>query len=123
MGPAEWPCGISCCRIPLAADSHCRPPSPRRPDLAKPVAVVDRPGQHIGNCLYAAMRVPRESGPVIVGAIVAEIVQQKKRIEFSSVAEAEGPPQFDAGALDDGLGLNDSLHGPDGHGTRSLPLA
>ena len=43
--------------------------------IAKAVAMLDRPGQNIGDRLDPAMRMPREASPIILGAIVAEIVQ------------------------------------------------
>ena len=52
--------------------------------VAEAVAVLDGPGQHIGNGLDAAMRMPRETGPIIVRPVVAEIVEQQERIELGS---------------------------------------
>ena len=46
------------------------------------------------------MRMPGKAGAVVVGPVVAEIVQQQERIEFGGIAEAEGAAQLDAGALD-----------------------
>jgi hypothetical protein len=45
------------------------------------------------------MWMPRESRPVILRIVVAEIVQQKKRIELFRLAEPEGALQLDARSL------------------------
>ena len=61
-----------------------------------------------------------KAGEVVVRAVVAEIVEQQERIELGGVAEAEGAAQLDAGAFHGGLGLDDALHGSDGHGNLRL---
>ena len=68
--------------------------------VAEAVAVLDGARQHISDGLDAAMRMPRKAGAIIVRPVVAEIVEQEKRIEFRRVAEAEGAVELDAGALD-----------------------
>ena len=73
--------------------------------------MLDGAGQHISNGLDAAMRMPRETGAIIVGAVVAEIVEQQERIEFGGVAEAEGAAELDARAFDGRLGLTMLLTG------------
>jgi len=59
---------------------------------------------------------PGKAGDVVAGLVAAKIVHQQERIEIGSVAEAEGAPQPDAGALQGGLRLADALDGADGHG-------
>ena len=63
-----------------------------------------------------ALRASIIAGAILIGLIVAEIVEQQERIKFPSVAEAEGAAQMHAGALDRGLGRDDALDGPDRHG-------
>ena len=87
-----------------------------RAAVAEAVAVLDRAGQHVGDGLDAAVRMPGKAGEVVVGTVVAEIVEQQERVELAGVAEAEGAPQLDAGALDRGLGGDDALDRSDGHG-------
>ena len=65
--------------------------------IPQAVAVVHRSPQDIGDGFDAAMGVPGKTGPIIVGAIVTEIVQQKKWIELAGLAKAEGPPQLYSG--------------------------
>ncbi|MEE8362351.1 MAG: hypothetical protein V3R71_09340, partial [Gemmatimonadales bacterium] len=55
-------------------------------------------------------------GAVVVGILVAEIIEQQERVEFVGLAEAEGPVEPDAGALDGGLGGADALDWADGYG-------
>jgi hypothetical protein len=89
-----------------------------RPQLAlvpEAVAVLDRTREHVGNRLDAAVRVPRESGEVVVRVLVAEVVQQEERIKVAGVAEAEGAAEPDARTLDRGFALDDSLDRSDGH--------
>jgi hypothetical protein len=51
--------------------------------------------------------VPGEACQVILWVIVAEIVEQKKRIEIPGFAKTEGALQLDAGTLDGRLRLKD----------------
>ena len=83
--------------------------------IAQAVAVLDVAGEHIGDGLDAAMRMPREAGEIFVRPVVAEIVEQQERVEFGGVAEAERAAQMHAGALDRGLGRNNAFDGADGH--------
>ena len=78
--------------------------------VAETVAMFDRAGKHIGDCLDTAVGMPWESRPVVVRVVVAKIVQQEKRIEILRLAEAEGALQLDACALDGRLRLNDLFH-------------
>ena len=83
--------------------------------VAEAVAVLDGAGEHVGDRLDAAMRMPREAGEVVVGTIVAEVVEQQKRIELGGVAESERAAQLDAGAFERGLRRDDSFDSSDGH--------
>src|SRR5687767_7559984 len=71
--------------------------------------------QHIGDRLDAAMRVPREARQVLVGVVVAEIVEQQERVVVGGVAEPERTLQLDAGALHGRLRVRDLADGTDGH--------
>ncbi len=57
--------------------------------VAHAVAVLDGAGQHVGDGLDAAMRMPGKAGEVILGNVVAEIVEEQEGIEVGGVAEAE----------------------------------
>ena len=78
--------------------------------VAEAVAVLDVAGEHVGDGLDAAVRMPREAGEIVVRVVVAEVVEQQERIELGRVAEAEGALQLDARAFDVGHGLNNSSH-------------
>ncbi len=75
--------------------------------IAEAVAVLDRAGEHIGDGLDAAMRMPGEAGEVVLGPVVAEIVEEQERIELGGLAEAEGAVELDPGPFHGGLGLHD----------------
>src|SRR5712692_8432736 len=83
------------------------------------VAMVDRAREDIGNGLDPAMRMPRESRLVVLGVLVAEVVEQEKRIELRRVPKPERAAQAHARALDRRLRLHDTLDRPNRH-DRSL---
>jgi hypothetical protein len=58
---------------------------------------------------------PRETSQVILGPLVAEVVEEKERIEVGRVAEAERAAQVHARALDGRLRLDEPLNGSKGH--------
>jgi hypothetical protein len=62
------------------------------------------------------MGMPWKPGQILVGVVVAEIVEEEKGIVIRGIAEPEGATQFDAGALESGFGLRNMLDGPDRHG-------
>ena len=90
--------------------------------VAEAVAVLDVAGQHIGDGLDAAMRVPGKTGEIFARPVVAEIVEQQERIELARVAEAEGAAKMHAGALQRRLGGCDALDRSDGHGGGSWSM-
>src|SRR5262249_23739227 len=71
--------------------------------IAETVAVVDGAGKHIGDGLDAAMGMPWEARAVVIRPIVAEIIEQQKRVEISGIAETKGAMELDAGAFHGGL--------------------
>jgi hypothetical protein len=87
--------------------------------IAEAVAVGYRPGEHVRDSLDASVRMPGESGKVILRTIVAEIVEEEEWIEFSGFAEAERALELDARALDGRFRMDDSFDWPDGHGCSS----
>src|SRR5262249_20977571 len=91
--------------------------------IAEAVAMVDAAGQHVGDGLDSAMRMPRKTGAILLRPVVAEIVEQQERIEFRGVAEAESAAQMHAGALESGLGRCNAFDGADRHGGSSPGLA
>jgi hypothetical protein len=47
-----------------------------RPTVSETVAVFDRSGQHVRDGLDAAVRVPGETRQIVLGHVVAEIIEQ-----------------------------------------------
>ena len=91
--------------IPLPAVIHCTSPARDGAAIAHAVAVLHGSGQHVGDRLDPAMRMPREAGQVILRNVVAEVVQQQKRVEVGGIAEAERAAQMHARAFERRLGL------------------
>src|SRR5271156_3248955 len=79
------------------------------------VAVVDGTGEDVGDGLDAAVGMPGEAGEIVLGHVVAEVVEEEERIEVGSVAEAEGAAEMDPGAFESGLGADEFFYGTDGH--------
>ena len=79
------------------------------------VAMLHRSRQHIRDCLDPAMRMPRKSGEIVFGNVVAKIIEQQKRVEVLSISEAESAAQVHARAFKRWLRLNDSLHWSNRH--------
>jgi hypothetical protein len=67
--------------------------------------------------------VPGKAGEIFLRIVIAKIVEQQKRIEVGRVAETEASSQVDAGALERGLGLDDSFDRSYGHGAPLLSLS
>ena len=90
----------------------------RRDAAAVPhaVAVLDRAGEDVGDRLDPAVRMPGEAGQVVLGAFVAEVVEEEERVEVGGRAEAERPAQVHARAFEGGLCLDEALDGSDRHG-------
>ena len=52
-----------------------------RAPVAEAVVVVDGARKHVGDGFDSAVRMPRETGKVLAGIVVAEVVEEKERIE------------------------------------------
>src|SRR6266404_2726361 len=89
------------------------------------VAVLDGSGKHVSDGFDAAVRMPRKSRQIIFGNIIAEIVEEKKRVEVRGVAEAEGAAQMHARTFHRWLGFDEPLHRSNRHSAssrESLPV-
>src|SRR5690242_10113475 len=93
-----------------------------RAAIAETVAVRDGAGQNISDRFDAAVRMPRKAGEIVGRTIIAEIVEQQKRIGIGRFTEAESAAQLDACAFDGWLGLHDAFHGSYRHGIRASQL-
>src|ERR1700732_2293423 len=83
--------------------------------VAHAITVLNSSRQDIRDGFDPAMRVPREPSQIILGNVVAEIVQEKEWIEVGCIAESESAAKMHASAFERRLGLNESLNGPNGH--------
>ena len=81
--------------------------------VAKAVAMLDGARQDVGDRLDPAVRVPGEPGQVVLGPLVAEVVEQQERVEFTGGAEPECAAQVHTCALERGLRLRHPLHRAD----------
>jgi hypothetical protein len=72
--------------------------------VAEAVGMLHRALQHVGDRLDPPVRVPRESPAVSRRIVVAEIVEQEKRIEFAWILKAEGAVQVHARPFHGGTG-------------------
>ena len=61
--------------------------------VAHAVTVLNRARENVGDRLDAAMRMPGETGQIILRNVIAEVVEQQERVEVGSVAEAKGAAQ------------------------------
>jgi hypothetical protein len=83
--------------------------------ISHAVAMLDRSGEHVGDGLDSAVRMPWESRQIVLRNIVSEIIEQEERIEIVCVSEAERSPQMHARSFEGWLGFYETLDGPDGH--------
>jgi hypothetical protein len=56
------------------------------------------------------MRVPRETGKIVVRDVIAKIVEKQKRIEVGCIAKAERAAQMNTRTLNGRFGLNHALY-------------
>ena len=85
------------------------------PVISHAVAVLDSSGEDIGDGFDPAMRVPGETGQVVLRNVIAEVVKKEERVELAGVAETERTAQMHARAFDGWLGLDQSFHWTKGH--------
>src|ERR1700719_2461669 len=83
--------------------------------VAHAIAVLNSYRQDIRDGFDPAMRVPREPSQIILGNVVAEIVQEKEWIEVGCIAESESAAKMHASAFERRLGLDELLNGSNGH--------
>ena len=61
--------------------------------------MVDLAGQHVGDGLDAAVRVPGKAGEVVGGVVGAEVVEQQERVEVVELEAADAALEPHAGTL------------------------
>jgi len=77
--------------------------------------MLDRAGQHIGDGLDAAMRMPRKSFEVIRRGIIAKIVEQQERVKFGRILKSKRAMKFYASAFKGWRGRAGFKGGSEGH--------
>src|ERR1700730_11779455 len=70
------------------------------------VTMLHSSGKDIGDGLNPAVRVPWKARQIILGNIIAEIVEQEERVKLLRVSESECAPQVHACAFESRLGFN-----------------
>ena len=83
--------------------------------VAHAVAVLDFPGENIGNRLNPPVRMPGKPRRVVGWHIVAKIVQQQEGVELRGVPESECAAQMHARSFHRRFGLNEPLHRSNRH--------
>jgi hypothetical protein len=83
--------------------------------ISHAVTVLDGSSENIGDGFNSAMWMPRKSGEIVSGNIVAEIVEQEKGIEVGRIVKTECAAKMHSGAFDGWLGGDQALYGTDGH--------
>src|SRR5690242_14601391 len=64
--------------------------------VAETIAVLDGTSENIRDRFNAPMRMPGESGEVVLGIVVAEVVKKKKRIKLFGLPKSKSALQFHA---------------------------
>src|SRR5262245_46815230 len=91
----------------------------KRAAIAEAVAMFDSARQDVRDRFDPAMRMPRKACEIVARILVAEIVEEEKRIELRGVAESECPPEMHARAFGGRGRLGDAFDGSNGHTTPS----
>jgi hypothetical protein len=83
----------------------------KRSAIAKTVAMRNGTGEDIGYGFDAAMGMPGKSGAVVIGAIIAEIIEQEEWVELLRFAESKGAVKLYTRAFERRLRLHDLFNG------------
>src|SRR6059036_1770116 len=83
--------------------------------VAHAVAMVHRSCEDVGDGLDAAMRVPGKACQIIFWNVIAEVIEEKKRIEVGSITEAKCTAQVHACAFQSRLRGDNLLNRSEGH--------
>src|SRR5437764_5388990 len=61
--------------------------------VAHAIAVLHGPGEHIRDGLNPTVGVPRKSRQIVLGNVIAEVVEKEKGVEVGRVAESDRAAQ------------------------------
>ena len=101
--------------MPLPAVIHCMSPGSDGAVISHAVAVFHGSGENICDGFDPAVRVPGKAREIILGNVIAEVIEQEEWIEVGGVAEAEGAAQVYARAFERWLGFDELLDRTNGH--------
>src|SRR5208282_1348887 len=79
------------------------------------VTMFHRSRKHVGDGFDAAVRMPREACQIVLGNIIAEVIEQEERIGFLGISETESAAKMDACAFKRRLRFDDSFNWSNGH--------
>jgi hypothetical protein len=79
------------------------------------IAVLHGSGEDVSDRFNAAMGVPGETSQVVLGDIVAEVIEEKKWVELGRVSEAECAAQAHARTFNGRLRYDELLDWSNGH--------
>ncbi len=85
--------------------------------IAEAVAMLDGAGEHIGDRLDAAMRMPREAAQIVLRTIITEIIHHQKGIGQARITKAEHALQLYARTFKVRRGAGNLPDRTDGHGS------
>ena len=88
--------------------------------VAHAVAMIDIPRQDVRNGLDPAVGMPGETGEVILGSLVPEIVQEEEGIKALRLPEPERASKLDTGPFHRRGRLDETLDWPNGHAAKIL---
>ena len=83
--------------------------------VAHAVTVLDGSCENVSDGFNSTMRMPRKSGQIVCGNVVAEIIEKEEGIEVGGVVKTERAAKVNSGAFDGGLRSDQALDGTDGH--------
>src|SRR5579863_5230868 len=83
--------------------------------IAHAITVFHGPGEDVRDGFNAAMWMPGKASQIIRRNVIAEIVEQQKRVEIRGVAKAECAAEMYACTFQGGFGLDKPLHRTNGH--------
>jgi hypothetical protein len=85
-------------------------PDPKHSLVSEAVAVINCSRQDVGDSLDAPVRMPRKPRAIRCGIVIAEVVEQKERVEFACCSKPKRTAQVNACAFNRGLRLSDASY-------------
>src|SRR5580693_5619453 len=83
--------------------------------ISHAVAVLRSSRQDVGDSFDSTVGMPGKASKIILRNVIAEVIQQKERVELLRVSKAKGTPQMHTGTFERGLRLNETLNRSNRH--------